>query len=144
MIVARKMRFGFLLLALSLVPAAAVFASPATHGSNLQVVRKFYAEGNNPDKAASLFADDAVARMDPSQPPIKGAKAIGATLKGMTANGAKLTARIISSFEAGPVVVVKHIDSVTSPGEKPQVYKLVAVFVLKAGKISEWTEYGED
>lgn len=140
----RNFQFDSLLVLLFLGSCAAAIAAPSPRTSNVQVVKTFYAEGNKPAKAAALFATDAIARTDPTQPPIKGSQAIAGALKGLTANGGKLTAHITSTYAAGPIVVVRHVDSITSPGEKPQVYKLVAVFVLKSGKISEWSEYGEE
>jgi len=141
--IARFSAFAALLTAFTGLCIHSAAADSTAKAANLAVVRNFYAAGDDPQRAASFFASDAVVRMDETKPPITGSAAILAALKALTAHGEKLTARITSNFVAGPVVAVRHVDTLTVPGEQTQTYKLAAVFIVRDGKIKEWSEYSD-
>ena len=41
----------------------------------------------------------------------------------------------------GPVVMNKRIDTMKTAGKPDQVFPVVGVFIVKKGKITEWTDY---
>ena len=47
----------------------------------------------------------------------------------------------LDSWARGPMVINERIDSFTRPDASP-AYHLVGVFLIKDGKIAEWTDYG--
>ena len=42
---------------------------------------------------------------------------------------------------SGAVVVTSRVDTVKTPGKPDQVYKIAGVFIVKGGKITEWTDF---
>lgn len=111
---------------------------------NVKVVEAFFAAGDSLEKAGAVLSDKVSVRLEEGKPAIRGRLAYIAAMKKQTAHGEKLTAKIQSSYAAGPVVVARRIDTLTVPGEKPQIYKLVGVFIVEGGKITEWSDYADE
>jgi len=136
---------------LGLAAAAAVLglsggsfaAGNAAHKANKKVVADFIASWNDPDKAVTFLAPDASVRMVEDQPPVVGPEAIGAAMKGFMTPGVKITVKTLHTTAYGPVVVNQRIDTMKTPGKPDQVFPVVGVFVVKDGKIKEWTDYLE-
>ena len=113
----------------------------AAANPNVAVVKDFIASWNDPDKAVTYLASDSAVRMEEDKPAIIGPDAAGKAFKGFLTNGTKLDVKILKTFAQGPVVVNERVDTLTVPGQKGQSFPVVGVFVVKDGKIKEWTDY---
>ena len=113
----------------------------ATEKANVQVVDDFMAAWDDPDKAVTFLAADASVRMIEDQPPIVGRTAIADAFKGFMKPGVTLTVDTLQTTVHGPVVLNKRIDTMKTANEPDQVFPVVGVFVVKEGKITEWTDY---
>jgi limonene-1,2-epoxide hydrolase len=130
-------------LAVSGVSGTSFAAGDATHKANMKVVADFIASWSDPDKAVTYLAPDASVRMVEDQPPVVGPEAVAAAMKGFMTPGVKLTVKTLHTTAYGPVVVNQRIDTMKTPGKPDQVFPVVGVFVVKNGKIAEWTDYLE-
>jgi limonene-1,2-epoxide hydrolase len=120
---------------------AAAYVPTETQAANLKVVADFIAAWNTPDKAVTYLADDAAVRMVEDQPPVIGPAATTAAFKSFMGHGETIDVQILHSFTEGPVVTNIRVDTLKTPGKADQVFKVVGVFVVKKGKIKEWTDY---
>jgi len=109
--------------------------------ANEKVVKDFIAAWNDPDKAVTFLADNCSVRMEEDKPAITGPAAVGAAFKGFMGPGVKLEVKTLKTYSEGPLVTNKRIDTLTTPGQKPQSFPVVGVFIVKKGKITEWTDY---
>jgi limonene-1,2-epoxide hydrolase len=116
----------------------------ASKNPNVQVVDAFIASWDDPDEAVTYLADDASVRMVEDEPAIVGPAAVAAAFKGFMTPGMTLTVETLSTTTHGPVVVNKRIDTLKTPDKPDQVFPVVGVFVVKNGKIVEWTDYLEE
>jgi limonene-1,2-epoxide hydrolase len=93
------------------------------------------------DKLKRFFADDCAFRLRPTDTiPTRGFDVVDAAIKRGTANGQKIHHELLDRFAKGPVVVMEKLNQFITP-EKTRTSHVVAVFLLKDGKIMEWTEY---
>ena len=93
------------------------------------------------DAVRTFFADDCAFRFRPTD--LTATRSFGAveeTMKRVTANGEKVHQELLERFAKGPVVVVEKLNHFVTP-EKTRTSHVVAVFLVKDGKIVEWTEY---
>ena len=109
--------------------------------ANVKVVEEFIKAWNDPDKSVTYLADNASVRMVEDQPAVVGPANVAAAFKGFMGHGEKLDVKILNTYAEGPVVTNKRIDTLTTPGKPPQAFKVVGVFIVKKGKIAEWTDY---
>ena len=109
--------------------------------ANVKVVNEFIAAWSNPDKAATFLAPEASVRMVEDQPAIVGQKAVADAFKGFMTPGVTLTVKTLRTTVHGPVVMNKRIDTMKTAGKPDQVFPVVGVFIVKNGKITEWTDY---
>jgi limonene-1,2-epoxide hydrolase len=87
------------------------------------------------------FADDCAFRLRPTDSTAtRGLEVVEAALKRGTANGQKIQHELLESFAKGPVVAIEKLNQFITP-EKTRTSHVVAVFLMKEGKIAEWTEY---
>jgi limonene-1,2-epoxide hydrolase len=121
--------------------AIAAESSGDAQKANIKVVNDFIKAWDDPDKSVTFLADNASVRMVEDQPPVIGPAAVGAAFKGFMGPGVKLSVKILKTYAEGPVVTNKRVDTLTAPGKDPQAFKVVGVFVVKKGKITEWTDY---
>ena len=92
-------------------------------------------------KLRTYFAEDCAFRLRPTdQTATRGLSVIEETMKRVTANGQKVQHELLDRFARGPVVAVEKLNHFVTP-EKTRTSHVVAVFILKDGKIAEWTEY---
>ena len=122
------------------VTAKAAETSPAAK-ANIKIVEDFITAWNTPETAATYLADDASVRMEEDKPAIVGPAATAAAFKGFMSHGETIDVKIHSTFAEGPVVTNIRTDTVKTPGKPDQAFKVVGVFVVKKGKIKEWTDY---
>ncbi len=113
----------------------------ATEKANVQVVDDFIAAWSDPDKAVTFLAPEASVRMVEDQPAVVGQKAVGDAFKSFMTPGVKLTVKTLRTTVHGPVVMNKRVDTVKTAGKPDQVFPVVGVFIVKNGKITEWTDY---
>ncbi len=100
--------------------------------------------GSDPLDIARLspfFAADCAFRLRPTDvTATRGLDTVEAAIKRGTANGQKIRHELLESFAKGPVVAIEKLNQFITP-EKTRTSHVVAVFLLKDGKIAEWTEY---
>jgi limonene-1,2-epoxide hydrolase len=122
-------------------PAMAPQSKTAGDAANIAVVKAFAAAWNDPDKAAGYLSDKAVLRMEEDKPAVVGPKAFLDAIKPYLAQGQHFSIRYLEIFARGPVVVTHRIDTVSAQGKPDAPYEIVGVFVVKDGKIVEWTDF---
>lgn len=131
---------AFTLVTLGLAfPLAAEESSPEQ--DHIQIVNDFMAAWSDPDKAVTYLAPNASVRMIEDQPAVVGREAIAAAFKSFMTPGVTLEVETLESIATGPVVINKRIDTMRAEGKPDQVFRVVGVFVVKDGKITEWTDY---
>ncbi len=113
----------------------------ATEKANIKVVNDFIATWSNPDEAVTFLAPEAAVRMMEDQPAVVGRTAIADVFKSFMTPGMTLTVETLETTAHGPVVMNKRIDTMKTVGKPDQVFPVVGVFVVKKGKITEWTDY---
>ena len=128
---------GFLLAA----PALADVDGTKTERANAKVVNDFIAAWDNPDKAVTFLAPEASVRMEEDKPALVGPKAVGDAFKGFMTPGVKLHVKTLRTTVHGPVVMNKRVDTLKTKGKPDQAFPVVGVFIVKNGKITEWTDY---
>jgi limonene-1,2-epoxide hydrolase len=126
-------------------PATAAERS-AGEKANLELVEKFclgwMAKSYDADtEMARFLAAESSVRMVEDKPPVIGPAAAAAAMKSFSVSGQSIDVQILESFAKGPVVVNSRIDTVKAPGKPDQVFRVAGVFVVKQGKIVEWTDY---
>lgn len=121
-------------------PTSAAAPSPV-EAANVAVVDAFIAAWDDPDRAVEYLASDASIRMIEDQPPIVGKTAIAEAFKGFMTPGVTLTVETLQTTVHGPIVMNKRIDTMKTEGQPDQVFPVVGVFLVKNGKITEWTDY---
>ena len=109
--------------------------------ANVKVVNDFIAAWSDPDKSVTFLADNCSVRMEEDKPAITGPANVGAAFKGFMGPGVTLTVKVLHTYAEGPLVTNKRIDTLTNPGKPPQAFPVVGVFIVKKGKIAEWTDY---
>ena len=109
--------------------------------ANEKVVADFIAAWKDPDKAVTFLADNCSVRMEEDKPAIMGPANVGAAFKGFMGPGVTLTVKVLHTYAEGPLVTNKRVDTLTTPGKPPQTFPMVGVFIVKKGKITEWTDY---
>jgi len=124
-----------------LAKTAAAEAKGDTQKANIKVVNDFIKAWDDPDKSVTFLADNASVRMVEDQPAIVGPTAVAAAFKGFMGPGVKLSVKILKTDAEGPVVTNKRVDTMTVPGKPAQAFPVIGVFVVKKGKIIEWTDW---
>ena len=132
--------------ALAFASEAGAAAQSAGEQANRKLVEGFckgwMAKAYDADKEMPRFlADDSSVRMEEDKPPLIGAAAVAAAWKGFATSGQSIDVKILEVFAKGPVVVTSRIDTVKAPGKADQIYKVAGVFIVKGGKIKEWTDF---
>jgi len=116
-------------------------APNAAEQANVAVVDGFIAAWSDPDAAVTYLAPEASVRMVEDQPPVVGQAAIAAAFKSFMTPGVTLKVETLRTTVHGPVVLNKRIDTLVTEGKPDQVFPVAGVFVVKNGKIVEWTDY---
>jgi limonene-1,2-epoxide hydrolase len=124
-----------------LAGTASAAETSAAGKANIKIVEDFIKAWNEPDKSVAFLADDASVRMEEDKPAIVGPAAVNAAFKAFMGHGETIDVKILSTFAEGPVVTNIRIDTLKTPGKPDQAFKVVGVFVVKKGKIKEWTDY---
>ena len=132
--------------ALAFAGEAGAAEPSAGEKANRKLVEDFcmgwMAKSYDPDKEMGRFlANDSSVRMEEDKPPVVGPAAVAAAWKGFSTAGQSIDVKILEVFAKGPVVVTSRVDTVKAPGKVDQIYKVAGVFIVKGGKIKEWTDF---
>ena len=126
----------------ALLPVAASAAElTATEKVNFDLVTRFcqaFATGDM-EKIVPFLAPDVVYRLTDNAPPAKGPDAI-ARIKSYVDRSTAIEFKILDQWARGSVVVNERIDAFTR-AEGNVAYHLTGVFVVKDGKITEWSDF---
>jgi limonene-1,2-epoxide hydrolase len=134
------------------IGAAAVFGFARTAGAaewtaaekaNVAVVNdmcRAWAAPLDFDKIGSFLAEDCVFRASETAPAIKGRQAIVDALKKMLGAPSKAEFEVVETFARGPIVFNERFDRFNMP-QRNVNWHGVGVFVLKGGKIAEWSDF---
>jgi limonene-1,2-epoxide hydrolase len=114
--------------------------------ANVQLVKDFCkAWGDDPpdadDMAAKFLTDDCVVRFGDTIEPVTGHDAAIALFQTFLSNGERYDLKILESFSRGPIVVNSRVDSTIKGTRTTHPTSVVGVFVIKDGKIKEWSDY---
>jgi len=115
----------------------------ATEEANVRLVDEFCQTFNDGEKLVKSLADTAVVRMMEDKPAVVGPKATLDELKKLMGPQDKVEVITHHTFAKGPVVMNLRTDILKAPGKPDQSFKVVGVFIVKGGKIVEWTDYVE-
>jgi limonene-1,2-epoxide hydrolase len=129
--------------AVSGLPGTSFAGGSTAEKANKKVVADFIASWSDPDKAVAFLASDASVRMVEDQPAVVGTAAVAAAFKSFLTPGVTLTVETLETTAHGPVVMNQRIDTMKTSGKPDQVFRVVGVFVVKDGKITEWADYLE-
>lgn len=91
------------------------------------------------DEISSFLAEDVSYRIVETAPPRIGEDAI-AQIRGYVESADAVEFEILDSWVKGPVVVNERIDRFTAPNRNRE-FHLTGVFLVREGKIREWTDY---
>ena len=132
---------GTLIALLASVGARAEYAPNAEERANLNVVQAFMSTWNTPDVAVMELSENASIRMVEDQPAAVGRDAAAAAFKSFLVPGVRVEVEVLETTVHGPVVVNSRIDTVKTEGKPDELYPVTGVFVVKNGKIVEWSDY---
>jgi limonene-1,2-epoxide hydrolase len=123
------------------VPATAAERT-ATEVANLALVSDFCAAFGSRDmtKIMSYLAPECSYRITETAMPAVGPAAVE-RIKSYVERSSSIEFKILDSWARGPMVINERIDSFIRSDARP-AYHLVGVFLIKGGKIAEWTDYG--
>jgi limonene-1,2-epoxide hydrolase len=110
--------------------------------ANVQVINDFCDAWatKDLDKIASYFGDPIAFRITEAAQPLTGREAIVARLKPLIDRSTTVKFELIQTFARGPLVVAERYDYFPT-ADKQNRYHVVGVFLLKNGKIAEWSDY---
>lgn len=113
----------------------------AAEKANLDLVTRFCESFATRDmaKIAAFLSQDVVYRLTDTVPAVKGAEAI-ARIRAYVERSSSIEFKIHDSWVRGSVVVNERTDSFDRPDGKV-AYHLTGVFLVKDGKIVEWSDY---
>lgn len=113
----------------------------AQEKANIEVVNDFMAAWTDPDEAVTYLSPNASVRMVEDQPAVVGRTAIAKVFKSFMSPDVTLTIETLDTTAYGPVVTNERIDTLVTKGEPDQVFPVIGVFLVRDGKITEWTDY---
>jgi limonene-1,2-epoxide hydrolase len=139
---------GMLALAAATFPSgrASAMESSAVEKANTDVVRDFCkAWGDDPpdlDKLASDFlSEDCTIRFGETIAPVTGQAAAAELFKSFFTNGERYDLKIVDTFARGPIVMNARVDSTIKGKRVTNPTQVVGVFLVRDGKIKEWSDY---
>ena len=114
--------------------------------ANIQLVKDFCkAWGDDPpdvdNMANKYLTDDCLVRFGDTIDPVTGHDAAIALFQTFLSNGERYDLKILETFARGPVVVNSRVDSTIKGTRTTHPTPVVGVFVVKDGKIKEWSDY---
>jgi limonene-1,2-epoxide hydrolase len=139
---ARKLLLRTLLVAIVFLPLTVRAAErTAAEKANLDAVTRFCESFATRDmaKITSFLSPEIVYRLTDSVPAVKGEAAI-ARIRAYVDRSTSIEFKILESWVRGSVVVNERVDSFTR-ADGNVAYHLTGVFLLKDGKVIEWSDY---
>jgi limonene-1,2-epoxide hydrolase len=126
------------------VPSVA--SASSIEKANIQLVKDFCkAWGDDPPDAETMvnqyLSDDCLVRFGDTIDPVNGHDATIALFETFLSNGERYDLKVLETFARGPVVVNSRIDSTIKGKHTTHPTQVVGVFVIRAGKIKEWSDY---
>ena len=115
----------------------------AAEKANVKLIDEMYAAWTSlelPAKISAFFTEDCLFRASVNAPVTKGFAGILDDFKRVTTGGQRIEFKVIETFAKGPVVVHDRSTRFVSP-ERSREGRVVAAFVMKDGRIAEWTDY---
>jgi limonene-1,2-epoxide hydrolase len=114
--------------------------------ANTQLVKDFCKSwGDDPPDADAMvthyLADDCFVRFGETIEPVTGHDAAISLFQTFLNNGERYDLKILETFARGPLVVNSRIDSTIKGKRTTNPTKVYGVFVIKNGKIKEWSDY---
>jgi len=112
--------------------------------ANVQVVNDFCAAWATSDvgKITSYMSEDVLFRNGATPTPMKGRQASFDRITGVFAQYPKIVFEVVETFAKGPIVMNERNDWLDQPGAPRRLIRVVGVFMVRDGKIAEWTDYG--
>jgi limonene-1,2-epoxide hydrolase len=130
---------------LSVVPTPMPTTGTTREKANIQLVKDFCAAWaeDPPDiqKLTGFLSDDCVVRFGETIQPVAGPESAAALFQTFLNNGERYDLKIEEIFARGSVVVTSRTDSTVKGSRITNPTQVVGVFVLRDGKIHEWSEY---
>jgi limonene-1,2-epoxide hydrolase len=128
----------------STVPSVA--SAGSIEKTNIQLVKDFCkAWGDDPPDAETMvnqyLADDCLVRFGETIEPVTGHDAAISLFQTFLNNGERYDLKILETFARGPIVVNSRIDSTIKGKHTTHPTSVIGVFVIRAGKIKEWSDY---
>jgi limonene-1,2-epoxide hydrolase len=132
--------------------AASVFITRAyardisvSEEANAKLVKNFLKAWASPDtsgaKLADYVSDDCVLRFQLGKPAVVGKAAATTAFASYLTNGRRYHIEVLETFAKGPVVTTMRRDSPIIQGTTGSATLVVGVFIVRDGRISEWSDY---
>jgi len=123
-----------------------VASASSIEKANIQLVKDFCkAWGDDPPDAEAMvnqyLSDDCLVRFGETIDPVNGHDAAIALFQTFLSNGERYDLKILETFARGPIVVNSRIDSTIKDKHTTHPTNVVGVFVIRNGKIKEWSDY---
>lgn len=131
-------------------PANPNAPSAASAGSiekaNIELVKNFCkAWGDDPPDADEIvgkyLTEDCLVRFGETIDPVNGHDAAISLFQTFLNNGERYDLKILETFARGPLVVNSRVDSTIKGKRTTNPTKVFGVFIVKNGKIKEWSDY---
>ncbi len=123
-----------------------VASASSIEKNNTQLVKDFCkAWGDDPPDPEEMvnhyLSDDCLVRFGETIDPVNGHDAAISLFQTFLNNGERYDLKILETFARGPLVVNSRIDSTIKGKRTTNPTKVFGVFVIKNGKIKEWSDY---
>ena len=114
----------------------------ATEAANVQLVKDFLASWYVPHNTdISLLAPDGRFRTNDSSGQVHTPEGLLEYLRGAVGADDRIELVTHQIFAKGTLVVTSRTDIVKSPGKKDRIFEITSDFLVKNGKIAEWTDH---
>ena len=128
----------------TLVAGRAEAAEPtAAEKANIKVVTDFCAAWltHDSNKVNAFLADNFAMRWSERGMWTVGRDACAAKIKQLIDGAEKVELQLLDTYARGPMVLNERMDKTTKQG-KTNSFHLVGIFIVKDGKLTEWSDYG--
>jgi len=122
-------------------------AASATDSANAGLVTDFIAgwmasDFDVAEQYPRFLHPDAQVRMSEEHPMLASCQAVVEAMQGFIAAGGWVKSAITEEvFARGPLVVTIRTDVVTIPDQGDMTFRIAATFIVKDGRIVEWSEF---
>lgn len=121
------------------IPMANLYA---TEAANVQLVKDFLASWHEPHNTdISLLAPEGRFRTNDVSGQVHTPEGLVNYLRGALGPDDRIELVTHQIFAKGTLVVTSRTDIVKSPGKKDRIFEIASDFLVKNGKIAEWTDH---